>query len=83
MTSQVLDLIDATRAIKPYLPTHYWLSFVDLFRDPILWRGIQRGVAAPSRLPDRVPRRGLGQLHDEGHHELRTSPTVRPAAGAR
>ena len=45
MTSQVLDLIDATRAIKPYLPTHYWLSFVDLFRDPILWRGIQLGVA--------------------------------------
>ena len=45
VTSQVLDLIDATRAIKPYLPTHYWLSFVDLFRDPILWRGIQRGVA--------------------------------------
>ena len=45
VTSQVLDLIDATRAIKPYLPTHYWLSFVDLFRDPILWRGIQHGVA--------------------------------------
>ena len=48
MTSQVLDLIDATRVIKPYLPTHYWLAFVDLFRDPILWRGIQRGFAAPS-----------------------------------
>jgi ABC-2 type transport system permease protein len=45
VTSQVLDLIDATQAIKPYLPTHYWLAFVDLFRDPILWRGIQRGVA--------------------------------------
>src|SRR4029453_1132011 len=45
VTSQVLDLIDATRAIKPYLPTHYWLAFVDLFRDPILWRGIQRGIA--------------------------------------
>lgn len=44
VTSQVLDLIDAARVIKPYLPTHYWLSFVDLFRDPILWRGIQRGV---------------------------------------
>ena len=45
VTSQVLDLIDATRAIKPYLPTHYWLSFVDLFRDPILWREIERGFA--------------------------------------
>lgn len=45
VTSQVLDLIDSTRAIKPYLPTHYWLSFVDLFRDPILWRNIGRGFA--------------------------------------
>ena len=81
VTSQVLDLIDATRAIKPYLPTHYWLSFVDLFRDPILWRGIQRGVAAPSRLPRRVPRRGLGQLHDEGHHELRPAPAGIRRAG--
>jgi ABC-2 type transport system permease protein len=43
ITSQVLDLIDATRAIKPYLPTHYWLSFVDLFRDPILWHDVARG----------------------------------------
>ena len=24
------------RAIRPYLPTRYWLSFVDLFRDPVL-----------------------------------------------
>ena len=45
VTSQILDLIDAAQAIKPYLLTHYWLAFVDLFRDPILWRGIQRGVA--------------------------------------
>src|SRR4029453_7889372 len=44
VTSQVLDLIDATRAIKPYPPTHYWLSFVDLFRDPILWRDVARGA---------------------------------------
>jgi ABC-2 type transport system permease protein len=44
VASQVLDLIEATRAIKPYLPTHYWLKFVDLYRDPILWRDITRGV---------------------------------------
>jgi ABC-2 type transport system permease protein len=43
VTSQVLDLIEATRAIKPYLPTHYWLSFVDIFRDPILWHDVARG----------------------------------------
>jgi ABC-2 type transport system permease protein len=45
VVSQVLDLLDATRVIKPYLPTHYWLSFVDLFRSPILWRDVWRGFA--------------------------------------
>src|SRR3954467_2511273 len=43
VTSQVLDLIDAARVIRPYLPTHYWLSFIDLFRDPILWHNLARG----------------------------------------
>jgi ABC-2 type transport system permease protein len=45
VTSQVLDLLDATGSIKAYLPTHYWLSFVDLFRDPILWYDVGRGFA--------------------------------------
>jgi ABC-2 type transport system permease protein len=45
VTSQVLDLIDATRAIRPFLPTHYWLAFIDLFRDPILWHEVVRGLA--------------------------------------
>ena len=42
--SQVLDLISATQVIQPYLPTHYWLKFVDFYRDPILWRDIVRGI---------------------------------------
>ena len=25
--------------------TRYWLSFVDLFRDPILWHNLGRGFA--------------------------------------
>src|SRR6266511_4086678 len=45
VTSQVLDLLDAAASVKPYLPTHYWLSFVDLFRVPILWHGVARGFA--------------------------------------
>ena len=44
VTSQVLDLIDATSAIQPFLPTHYWLAFIDLFRDPILWHEVVRGL---------------------------------------
>ena len=43
--SSLLLTIDAARALQPYLPTRYWLSFVDLFRDPILWSNVERGVA--------------------------------------
>ena len=43
--SQVLVTLDAAGSISPYLPTRYWLSWVDLFRDPILWHNVQRGVA--------------------------------------
>ncbi len=45
VASQVLDLLDAAASVRPYLPTRYWLAFVDLFREPILWRNVQRGVA--------------------------------------
>jgi ABC-2 type transport system permease protein len=41
--SEVLDLLDAAAVLKPYLPTHYWLSFVDIFRFPILWHNVTRG----------------------------------------
>jgi ABC-2 type transport system permease protein len=43
--SSLLLTIDASRALQPYLPTRYWLSFIDLFRDPILWRNVLRGMA--------------------------------------
>jgi ABC-2 type transport system permease protein len=43
--SSLLLTIDAARPLQPYLPTRYWLSFVDLYRDPILWSQIERGVA--------------------------------------
>lgn len=43
--SSLLLTIDASRALQPYLPTRYWLSFIDLFRDPILWHNVLRGVA--------------------------------------
>ncbi|HEY7048044.1 MAG TPA: ABC transporter permease [Jatrophihabitantaceae bacterium] len=43
--SSLLLTLDAARALLPYLPTRYWLSFIDLFREPILWRNVERGVA--------------------------------------
>jgi len=35
VVSQILDNIPAVSAIHEYLPTHYWLAFGDLLRDPI------------------------------------------------
>jgi ABC-2 type transport system permease protein len=45
VTSSLLLTLDAAQALRPYLPTRYWLSFVDLFRQPIFWHDIVRGVA--------------------------------------
>jgi ABC-2 type transport system permease protein len=44
IASTLLLTLDAASALQPYLPTRYWLAFVDLFRDPILWRDVVRGV---------------------------------------
>jgi ABC-2 type transport system permease protein len=45
VTSSLLFTLDAASPIAPYLPTRYWLAFVDLFRDPIQWRDVTRGLA--------------------------------------
>jgi ABC-2 type transport system permease protein len=44
VTSQVLVTLDAAAAVRPYLPTRYWLAWVDFFREPVLWRDIERGA---------------------------------------
>jgi ABC-2 type transport system permease protein len=44
VASTLLLTLDAADVLQPYLPTRYWLAFVDLFRDPILWRDIERGL---------------------------------------
>jgi ABC-2 type transport system permease protein len=43
VASEVLVLLDAADAIHPFLPTRYWLAWVDFFRDPIFLRDIERG----------------------------------------
>jgi ABC-2 type transport system permease protein len=44
VTSTALVALDAAAAVRPYLPTRYWLAWIDFFRDPILWRDIERGI---------------------------------------
>jgi ABC-2 type transport system permease protein len=45
VTSQILVTLDAAASVRPYLATRYWLAWIDLFRDPIPWRDIERGLA--------------------------------------
>jgi ABC-2 type transport system permease protein len=36
-------VLQAATVIQPYLPTRYWLAWIDFFRQPVFWRDIQRG----------------------------------------
>jgi ABC-2 type transport system permease protein len=45
VTSATLVTLNAAGSVNPYLPTRYWLAWVDFFREPILWRDIDRGFA--------------------------------------
>ncbi|MCW2762003.1 MAG: transporter permease [Marmoricola sp.] len=42
--SFILDTIPQVSWIHPFLITHHWLAFGDLFRDPIAWHGVQQGL---------------------------------------
>src|SRR5205814_360043 len=44
ITSDVLVTLDAAKVVQPYLPTRYWLAWVDFYRDPVFWRDIERGL---------------------------------------
>ncbi|HSZ43541.1 MAG TPA: ABC transporter permease subunit [Trebonia sp.] len=45
IASEVLVTLNAASAVQPYLPTRYWLAWIDFFRQPIFWPDIQRGFA--------------------------------------
>lgn len=40
----ILDTIPQMSWLAPYLLTHWWTSFADLFRTPILWTNVERGT---------------------------------------
>ena len=42
--SFILDSIPQVDWIHPYLLTHNWAAFGDLFRDPIAWHGVGQGL---------------------------------------
>ena len=41
----MLDAIPQLSSIHGWLPTHYWLRWVDLLRDPIVTDGMATGLA--------------------------------------
>jgi ABC-2 type transport system permease protein len=44
ITVQILDTIPQLDAVHPYLFPHYWLSFADLMREPLLWDEVLRNL---------------------------------------
>lgn len=44
IVSEVLDAVPQLSAVHPWLPTHYWLQWIDLLRDPIKAGAIVHGL---------------------------------------
>ncbi len=42
--SQILDAVPQVHAIHPWLFTHQWMAFGDLFRSPVDWHGVGRDL---------------------------------------
>jgi ABC-2 type transport system permease protein len=46
LASEIMDAIPQLSAIHEYLPTHYWLAYGDLLRDPIATEGLRPGIVS-------------------------------------
>jgi ABC-2 type transport system permease protein len=44
IASQIVDAIPQLHAVHPWLPTHYWLAFGDLLREPMYTAQIAKGL---------------------------------------
>jgi ABC-2 type transport system permease protein len=44
VTSEVVDQVPQLAAIGPYLPTHWWLSFDSILRDPVATSTLLKGL---------------------------------------
>jgi ABC-2 type transport system permease protein len=42
--SQILDALSAFHAVHPYLLSDQWMAWVDLFRSPVAWEAMRRGL---------------------------------------
>ncbi|MGW7005424.1 ABC transporter permease [Streptomyces sp. NPDC054933] len=44
ITVQIMDTVPQLHAVQPYLFPHYWLSFADLLRSPVVWDGLAKNL---------------------------------------
>jgi ABC-2 type transport system permease protein len=44
VTSEMIDAVPQLHAVHPYLFTHWWTSYDDLLRDPIVTQNVTRGL---------------------------------------
>ncbi|MFD7449048.1 ABC transporter permease [Kitasatospora sp. NPDC059827] len=44
ITVQILDAFPQLDAVRPFLFTHYWMSFSDLLREPMYWDGVWKDL---------------------------------------
>jgi ABC-2 type transport system permease protein len=44
IASQIVDSLPAVRSIHPYLISHGWFAFADLFRSPVEWGAMIQGL---------------------------------------
>jgi ABC-2 type transport system permease protein len=44
VTSEVIDAVPQLNAVHPYLFTHWWFSYDDLLRDPMVTQNVTRGL---------------------------------------
>lgn len=44
VTSEVIDAVPQLNAVHPYLFTHWWFSYDDLLRDPLVTQNVTRGL---------------------------------------
>lgn len=42
--SEIADQVPQLSGIHPYLPSHFWLAWADLFRAPVVWSAIGHGL---------------------------------------
>lgn len=44
IASQIVDNLPSLHVVHPFLPSHGWLAFVDLFRSPVEWGAMIKGL---------------------------------------